>query len=218
MLALRRRRTMPIICLEGPSAVGKTTTAGLLASREGTRVVPEVNVLYRSPRGAPADWYLERQVDRWRMARDRTEAGLSVLDGDPFQPLWYNWAYDFRDGQSLDALEAYYRPLLVHGTLNFPDRYIILGASVEVLRGRRNADGTRQRRGFERHLRFIEPQIRYFEAVQSFSPEQVRFVEASTTEATVAAVSRVIPRGSTHQQSVALFEFLIEWLREHPLG
>lgn len=207
---------MPIICLEGPSAVGKTTAASLLSLREGACVVPEVNVLYRRPRGEPADWYLERQVRRWRVAINHVESGrLTVLDGDPFQPLWHNWAYDFRGLQSIEALEAFYRPLLVRGTLSFPDRYIILRTSVEMLRARKNADETRQRRGFEDHLRFIEPQIRYFEAFQSFSPEQVRFVEASTTAATVPAVSQAARDASTQQRPVELFDFLIEWLREH---
>ncbi|HEY8560173.1 MAG TPA: AAA family ATPase [Pyrinomonadaceae bacterium] len=79
---------MPIICFEGASAVGKTTTSNALRDERGARVVPEVNQLFARPENEPAEWYFERQVERWRIARERSRRGaLVVLDGDPFQPL-----------------------------------------------------------------------------------------------------------------------------------
>lgn len=99
--------------------------------------------------------------------------------------------------------------------MSFPDRSIVLRASVEELWARREADGTRRRRGFEDHLRFIEPQIRYFEALQAFLPRQVRFVEACTVEATVAAITDAVPRASTEQEPVETFDHVVRWLRDH---
>ena len=64
---------MAIICLEGPSAVGKTTTSAALAEQGNTYVVSEIAELYGPP---PAElggwdrtqWLLDRQVFRWETA------------------------------------------------------------------------------------------------------------------------------------------------------
>ncbi|HEX8454780.1 MAG TPA: AAA family ATPase [Longimicrobium sp.] len=137
---------MPIVCLEGPSAVGKTTAASALAAA-GACVVPEVNELFSRPAAEAPDWYLERQVERWTMAA--RAPGLAILDGDPFQPLWYNWSYGFDGWQPLDELAAFHRPRILRGDINFPDQYVILGAPAGVLRaqgGGRDAAEARLRR------------------------------------------------------------------------
>ncbi|HEY9650862.1 MAG TPA: AAA family ATPase, partial [Coleofasciculaceae cyanobacterium] len=96
---------MPLICLEGASAVGKTTTSKALAERYGAYIVPEVNQLFQPPTPEPIYWYFERQVERWTLAQSQLKNhDLVVLDGDPFQPLWYNWAFDFVDCQPLSVL------------------------------------------------------------------------------------------------------------------
>jgi broad-specificity NMP kinase len=82
-----------IICLEGPSAVGKTTTCSAIAEQMGAYIVPEVNAIFERPADASPNWYLECQVARWEIAqRQQEQHGFAVLDGDLFQPLWYNWA------------------------------------------------------------------------------------------------------------------------------
>lgn len=206
---------MSILCFEGPSAVGKTTTAAALAAPVGAFIVPEVNVLFERPVDEAPQWYFERQADRWALAAEKARHHrLVILDGDPFQPLWYNWAYDFAGWQGLDFMEAFYRPRLVRGEMNFPDRYILFVADEEALRARKDADPTRQRRGFEAHLRFIAPQRRYFEAMQAFSPGQVQFLNARTVDECVHTVR--IEAQEAECQPVALFDHLIEWLRQHP--
>lgn len=205
-----------VLCFEGPSAVGKTTTATALAA-EGVPVVPEVNTLFDRPEDEAPEWYFERQADRWALAVEAARRHpLVVLDGDPFQPLWYNWAYDFEGWQRLDFVEAFYRPRLVRGALDFPDRYVVFGATEQVLRQRKEADRTRQRRGFEAHLRFIEPQRRYFEAMRSLSPGRVQFLDAHGVDENVRAVRAGGQGAEGERQPVELFDSLIEWLRRHP--
>ena len=56
---------MPLVCFEGPSAVGKTTLARQLANTLGATVIPEVAMLFSRPADPPPTWYFERQVERW---------------------------------------------------------------------------------------------------------------------------------------------------------
>ena len=209
---------MPIICLEGASAVGKTTTATWFKASGGVFIVPEVNLLFEKREDASAEWYFERQVERWQIAREQNAIQrLVILDGDPFQPLWYSWAYHFLGWQSLDFMEQFYQPRIQNKTLDFPDRYFIFNASEAELRKRRDGDATRQRRGFETHLRMIEPQRRYFRAMQKISPHRVRFLEAKTVETNVEFIQEDISGRANFDETEAgtLFNKMVEWLREN---
>ena len=204
---------MLILCLEGPSAVGKTTAAAAL---EGAFVVPEVNLLFVRRAEEGAEWYLERQVDRWAMAAWRSaHRPLAVLDGDPFQPLWYNWIYGFERWEDLGALEAFYRPRVASGELEFPWVYVILQASAQELLRRKEGDAARTRRGFEAHLKLIEPQRRYFEAMSGFAPGLVRFVDADDAVETVRAVAQAAREARPMEKPVELFDHMTRWLREN---
>ena len=207
---------MAILCLDGPSAVGKTSTSAALAAT-GAHVVPEANVLFARPADAAPEWYLERQVERWSLASTAArEHDLVVLDGDPFHPLWYDWSYGYVGWQPLERLEAFYRPRIGRGEIGWPDRYVLLGASEAVLRQRKAADARRCRRGFDTHLRFIEPQRRYFRAMESFSPGRVRFHEAGVLQDTVDAV-RFAARGAVPEpHPLELFDRMVDWLRRSP--
>lgn len=207
---------MPIICLEGPNAAGKTTVASALAAADGAFVVPEVNVLFERSPDEPPGWYFERQVDRWSVGTNAARTNeLVILDGDPFQPLWYNWAYDFSGWQPLEFLASFYRPRVARQELSFPDHYVILEANEATLRTRKSVDRARLRRGFETHLRFIEPQRRYFEAMQGFSPDRVSFHNALTIDGSAHAIRSAARSARSERQPVELFDHLIEWLRTH---
>jgi thymidylate kinase len=193
-----------IVCLEGPSAVGKTTAARTLAQAGKAIAIGEVNAIFSRPQRAPDTWYLERQVDRWQRALEAERTSpLVILDGDPFQPLWYNWIYPEDGLSSLSELEDFYRPRIVSGELGFPDGYVILSASREELEKRRASDRTRSRRHFEKHLRLIEPQQRYFRALAEVCP--VFFLESDVLD----AIERVEP---TERRAVTIFEHAVQWL------
>ena len=207
---------MPIICFEGASAVGKTTTAAKFESEYGAVVVPEVNQLYDRPENEPAEWYFERQVERWSIAREQSKLhSLVILDGDPFQPLWYCWAYDFVGWQSLNFMERFYKPKVLNQTIKFPDLYFIFSIDEDELRRRKQNDATRQRHGFEPHLKMIEPQRRYFETMQKFAPNRVRFLRAETIDTNIEFVQKSVA-GLIENNEIKpekLFDQIMEWLR-----
>ena len=135
------------------------------------------------------------------------------MDGDPFQPLWYNWSFGFQQWQDLDCLKRFFRPLVASGTLAFPSRYYLLVSDDEELRRRKDADLTRSRRNFESHLRLRETQWRYFEAMASFSPGLVRVIEADTVQGTSEQVAKDTTESPTSAPDIlGLFDALVEWL------
>lgn len=162
-----------ILCFEGPSAIGKTSLSGLFAGEYA--VVPEVNALFSGQQRAGKYWYHDRQADRFQIA---SHARKAILDGDPFQPLWYNWTYGFPPEQlNLEDLLAHYRHAIQQDRLRFPDRYFIFHTREQNLRERRENDTGRQRRNFEKHLRLVQTFPAYFGYLKSLLPDRVVFVE-----------------------------------------
>lgn len=149
---------MAIVCLEGPSAVGKTTTCQQLEEDYGAYIIPEVNLLFERPKNEHKTWYLERQVERWNMAvRQSKNYEIVILDGDVFQPLSYNWCFHFGIfDQPLSFLEEFYKKSMMKREIGFPDQYFYLYTTDSELRKRKDFDYTRKRRNFEKHIHIVK--------------------------------------------------------------
>jgi len=205
---------MPIICFEGASAVGKTSLSKYLSENFNAYVIPEVNLLFQRTPDEPKFWYFEKQVERWELAVKATENyQIVILDGDPFQPLWYNWAYSFDVLQPLNSIAHFYREKLADGKIAFPDKYFILTVSNDDLRNRKINDTSRTRKNFERHLQFIKPQLAFFDFIKSINNDLVEFIENLEIEKTAAKVINSIPlKHSNQDSSLALFDAAKIWL------
>lgn len=207
---------MTLICFEGASAIGKSTTSKYMNKEYDAYVVEEVNKLFKRPNPEPATWYFDRQVERWSIASNQ-DSLLVIFDGDPFQPLWYNWCYNFEGWQSLDFINDYYRNHIKEGNIGFPVKYYILHISDEELRVRRDNDPLHKRRNFEKHIKIIEPQTRYFKYVSSLKPNLVSFIEAKSvftnTENIIRGLdSRVV---MSLEEQLELFDCIIDWLKNN---
>jgi hypothetical protein len=207
----------PIVCVEGPSAVGKTTLAAALAREAGARVVPELDATGAPPVARSAAWFAEREAARWRRAvADAAAAPLVVVDGDPFKGLWYNWVFAADGWPGVDALAPLYAAHVARGTLAFPDLYVVLHASEAALRARRAADATRTRRGFETNLRLVGPQRRYFGALRALAPARVALLDtddAAALPAAVRAAVAALPAGAP--DAPHLLARMAAWVRAH---
>lgn len=206
---------MPVICFEGASAAGKSSVSKYLRDNFNAFVMPEVNLLFHRSEPEPKFWYLERQVERWQMAlEDSTKHEIVILDGDAFQPLWYNWSYDFDFGEPFEDISGFYRKRIAAGEIDFPDRYFILTASPDELKIRKIADASRTRKNFERHLRFIQPQTAYFSFIKSKIENLVEFIENEEIEKTAETVINSIGKDSypNGKSSLALFDEIVVWL------
>jgi hypothetical protein len=210
-------RPAPVVALEGPSAVGKTTLLAALARECGAAVVPELSAAM-PPLAEPTRWFIDQSAALWRQARAAGEgAPFAVLDGDPFKSLWYNWIYAGEGWADVAVTEPLFRARIERGTLAFPDLYVILTATEEELRERRAGDATRQRRRFEKHLRMLHPQRRYFAALQAADPARVVFLDTSDPATLVPRVLesvRALPPAPPN--SLLLLSHITAWLRTNP--
>ncbi|WP_442600731.1 hypothetical protein [Paenibacillus sp. KN14-4R] len=207
---------MTIISIEGASAVGKTTTSAELSKIKNAFHIPEVAMLWKKPEQEYPEWFFERQLYRWNIAVEQEQSkDLVVVDIDLFQPLWYNWSFNFSlfNGQSLEFVEKFYRPMLIDKRIGFPDMYFLLYTNEDNLRKRKLMDSTRLRRGFELNLKFIEPQQRYFQALNNKIPGLVHFIESESIEQNIEEINKKIEScNNNHRYSVELFDFITEWL------
>jgi deoxyadenosine/deoxycytidine kinase len=205
---------MPIICFEGASAAGKSTLSDYLREKCGAFVVREVNFLFERTAAEPRFWYFEKQTERWQMALEAAKNhSLVILDGDAFQPLWYNWAYDYDFGESFREINRFYRNALAAGKINFPDKYFILTVNTGALRNRKAGDSSRTRKNFERHLRFIEPQKAYFNFIKSNRNGLVEFIENEDIELSgEKVINSLAGNVSDKDASLDLFDSIADWL------
>ncbi len=205
---------MPIICLEGASAVGKTTTSEGIAKITNAYIVPEVNLLFERPNDETKTWYLERQVERWQIVQNKLKKyDTVILDGDIFQPLAYNWCFNFEIfNQSLEFIYEFYLSEIMAGRIGFPDKYFYLSTSQANLRQRKEHDLTRKRRNFEEHLEIIVPHRRYYGALNERIPNYVKFMNTKSLRENIQMIINHLPSSSTNMNSKMLLNNIKSWL------
>jgi deoxyadenosine/deoxycytidine kinase len=212
-----------IITLEGPSGVGKTTTARAFCEVRSAVRVPEVNKLFDTTQEDSITWYYERQCDRWHRAVElEKEYDTVILDGDVFQPLWYNWSIQslpedertLSEVASMESICDFYQFKLSEREVGFPDRYYVLMADEQTLRRRKANDETRIRHNFGAHVKIIEPQKAYWESLQSLSTELLQFIHATSVAETQAQLQHDdwSEKNHAHRWSVELLDALTNWL------
>jgi hypothetical protein len=204
-----------IVCLEGPSAVGKTTLAAALAREAGATIVPELDAGAAPPPAASAAWFVERHVETWSRARAcAAAAALVVLDGDPLKGLWYNWVFAADGWPGPEVVAPLYRAHVRRGALGVPDLYVILRATEAELRARRAGDASRRRRGFERHLRLLAPIDRYFRALHAAAPAHVLLLDTTdrdTLTGRVLAALAALPPATL--DALHVLDTMAAWVR-----
>ncbi len=205
---------MSLICLEGASAVGKTSTGNEFAKRTNTYIIPEVNILFERPKEESKTWYLERQVERWMIAQEKLQKyDTVILDGDIFQPISYNWCFDFKIfNQSLDFIYQFYFEEIKEGRIGFPNKYFYLYTNEENIRYRKENDSTRKRGNFENHIKIIEPHKRYYKALNELAPNYVQLIDAKSIKGNINTIAGNLPTSSLIKDSEKLLDKVNNWL------
>ena len=200
------------ICFEGPSAVGKSTLSQTFAGEY--TIVPEVTKLFDLSENTDDFWYYHKQIERYNF-----DTGPMILDGDPFQPLWYNWTYNYPKGWlSLEEMCHFYEQQIKTGAFKFPDLYFFFLIDENELRQRKERDSTRRRRNFQKHLKLLKTQPAYFGCMKKQFPSMIEMVEYKDVESTR---EKIVDRLSNFQGTLAydsleVLHVLKQWLQLHP--
>lgn len=205
---------MPILCLEGPSAVGKSSTARYLAEHHAAVHIPEVNLLFQRPENPSPYWYYERQLERVQIARSYPREKLVILDSDPFQPVWYDFLFPSISSLNYETVLSFYRSRLERMELVWPDRYVALTAPRAELQKRKDGDPKQKRRKFEAHLALVDLLPWYFDKLDGAAPGLVVPLQAETIEGNAQVVLEASSSLGVAPDGVRVFDEIAKWIRD----
>jgi hypothetical protein len=167
-----------IIVVEGPSGAGKTTWCRTHAGANALlEALPDHATVPTEPQAAARFW-VERNVARWEevLAREARD-GLVVVDTDPFK-LHFVWTL-FRSGQISEVEWTLQRDAardaFASGRYALADVILVSDVDVATLRARREADPSRTRGNFERHVLLRDSLLRWYSAIERLEPDRVVF-------------------------------------------
>ena len=167
-----------IIVVEGPSGAGKTTWCRTHAGANALlEALPDHSTVPTEPQAAARFW-VERNVARWEevLAREARD-GLVVVDTDPFK-LHFVWTL-FRAGQISEVEWTMQRDAardaFASSRYALADVILVSDVDVATLRARREADPSRTRSNFERHVLLRDALLRWYGAIDRLEPGRVVF-------------------------------------------
>ena len=167
-----------IIVVEGPSGAGKTTWCRTHAGAKALlEALPDHSTVPTEPKAAASFW-VERNVARWQDVLEReARDGLVVVDTDPFK-LHYVWTL-FRTGQISEIEWTMQRDTardaFAAGRYALADAFLVSDVDDATLRSRRDADTTRTRHSFERHVALRDALLRWYGAIDRLEAGRVVF-------------------------------------------
>jgi len=167
-----------IVVVEGPSGAGKTTWCRTHGGANALiEALPDHATVPTEPEAAARFW-VERNVARWQevLAREARD-GLVVVDTDPFK-LHFVWTL-FRTGQVSEvewtSQRDAARDAFASGRYALADVFLVSDVDDATLRARRDADPSRTRRNFERHVLLRDSLLRWYSAIDRLEPGRVVF-------------------------------------------
>ena len=175
-------------------------------------IIPEVNELFKELINEGGLWYYRKQVERYQLSLG---ANKVIFDGDPFQPLWYNWSYNFPENYlPLERVYDFYRHEIEKEAISFPDLYILFFTNIEKLRERKERDQTRRRSNFVKHLKLTKTQPKYFGFMKEKFPNLVEFIEFDSISQVKAEIDSVIANREhvLSYESKEILNRVVDWL------
>ena len=190
-----------IVVVEGPSGAGKTTWCRTHGGAYALLESPPDHATVPTEPEASARFWVERNVDRWKnvLERERRD-GLVVVDVDPFKLhyVWTLWHSGQVSEREWDLQRETSRAAFSAGEYALADIYLVSDVAETTLRDRRDADTTRRRGNFERHVLLRDALLQWYRAIDELEPGRVRFglPEAGLTPEMLALGPRRVRSGA----------------------
>lgn len=200
-----------IIVVEGPSGAGKTTWTRTHGGAHALLEDLPDNTAVPTDEEAAARFWVDRNVARWERVLDREQRdGLVVVDTDPFK-LHYTWSL-YQEGiasrRQWELERETAREAFAAERYGIADLAFVSDVDAATLRNRRDADATRTRANFERHVRFGGAIVRWYRAIDALEHGRVVF---GLPEEGIAPARLALGKRRVHS-GVALFDTLIRVL------
>jgi hypothetical protein len=167
-----------IIVVEGPSGAGKTTWCRTHGGANALlEALPDHAKVPTDPQDAARFW-VERNVARWQEVFEREKRdGLVIVDTDPFK-LHFVWTL-YKTGQVSEIEWTMQRDVaraaFAAGRYALADLFLVSDVDNATLRARRDADASRTRSNFERHVQLADGLMRWYSAIDRLEPGRVVF-------------------------------------------
>jgi deoxyadenosine/deoxycytidine kinase len=208
-----------ILTFEGAPAVGKSTVSANLHKLHGSYVVPEVNKLFGKENRESDLWYYQKQVERWKIATsNKKENKLVILDGDVFQPIWFNALFSEENWGNFDNIVEFYRPMVVTHKILFPSGYVYFHVGEELRSEREFERSTALGRSHEsivkkivRYSKLATFQERYFSNLSNEFPGLVFFLESKDITISTQTINSYSK--SHNYDGIDIFEHIVLWCR-----
>ncbi|RSL30611.1 hypothetical protein D7Z54_24935 [Salibacterium salarium] len=125
---------MPIICVEGPRAVGKTTVCLELQDVYGAYIISNLPVDQNEDIWKQCD----RQIERWQLAEEKSKKfAVVVLDGDVFSPLIHLASLQHEHDKNTYKQIEPFQYAFMDEKIGFADQYFYLQASEATIQKRK---------------------------------------------------------------------------------
>ncbi|ESP91483.1 MULTISPECIES: hypothetical protein [Pseudoalteromonas] len=208
-----------IVTFEGAPAVGKSTIASALKDKHGCYVIPEVNKLFGKDNRESDLWYYQKQIERCHIASSSaSDAMISILDGDVFQPVWFGITFPDENWGCFDTIVSFYRKMIDEKQVSFPNKYVYFHVPEALRANRERGRSSLLGRSSEeiekkimRFQRFSALHKDYFSDLKAEFPELVCFHESNDISRSIESVLSCV---DTHQYKDSdIFDFMIERCR-----
>ncbi|RSL28789.1 hypothetical protein D7Z54_34630 [Salibacterium salarium] len=186
---------MPIICVEGPQAVGKTTVCLELQDLYGACVISN------TPFKQPADVWEQcaYQMERWQRAVEKSkEVAVVVLDGDVFSPLVELSCLEQPENVNR-SIELFHHAFL-DKKIGFPDQYFYLQASAKTIQKRRKMQY------ISTGYKGIQGSNGYYQGLSAFLNDRFHYIHALHEHKSARQVMRGLSVNLSHRYDGETFQ------------
>lgn len=107
---------------------------------------------------------------------------------------------------------------MINREIGFPDQYFYLYTSDEELRKRKESDGTKKRRNFEKHLHISKAFQRYYENLNTVTDGYCKLIEAKSIKSNELEIVKSLNSLKVCEErrfDVSRLDAITKWLKEN---